>query len=98
MASLLTDREWRQTQDPQARLDYEWDWSGWLHADEVIDTFTIVSTPLGIVVDETLNLNGIITGWLSGGVHGKVYRVTCHIVTNQGRHDDRSLTLTIRNR
>ena len=37
-------------------------------------------------------------GARSGGVAGATARITCHIVTNQGREEDRTLRLLIHHR
>jgi len=88
------------TKDPNALLDYQWDWSLWLQEGE-----TIVSAELTIpealeLEDQTIE-DGKITAWLSGGVADLGYKVTCHIVTSStpvARTDDRSIYLVCRER
>lgn len=83
--------------DPDARLDYAFDWTAWLEEDETItaQTFTV---PLGDVeVDTDAELDGIVTVWLTGGTVGKA-KVTCHITTSVGREDDRTMSITVKER
>lgn len=85
------------THDPDAVLDYAFDWSAWLAASETIASFT-VTVPDGLELDSSDEATGIVTAWLSGGDDGSAYSVTCHIVTNQGREDDRTIRLRVRER
>ena len=84
--------------DPDAILDYFFDWSEWLDAsgnDTIISTSIISDT--GITVD----LPGInddsdgVTVWVSGGTVARGYNITNRINTAGGRTDDRTLRLTI---
>lgn len=84
------------TKDPDAVLDYEFDWSAWLGAD-TIATHT-VTAPAGLTVDSTEATTTTVTMWLSGGTDGASYAVTCHIVTAAGREDDRTATITMQSR
>lgn len=85
------------TKDPDAVLDYKWDWSSWLAAGETITTST-VTVPAGITKDSATNTTTTATVWLSGGTKDTDYAVTNRIVTNQGRTDDRSITIRLRER
>lgn len=80
--------------DPDAVLDYKWDWSSWLAAGETITTST-VTVPAGITKDSATNTTTAATVWLSGGTKDTHYTVTNRIVTNQGRTDDRSITIRV---
>lgn len=85
------------THDPQAKLDYGWDWSDWLTGGDTITTATITATPTGATItDKVISVDG-------GSVTCMVVttascRLTCHITTVQGRQDDRSITLSVRDR
>ena len=85
------------TKDPDAVLDYQWDWSAWLAESETISTAT-VTVPAGITLDSNSNTTTQVTAWLSGGTVRTDYTVTCRIVTNQGRTDDRSIEIRVRDR
>jgi len=80
--------------DPQAVLDYAMDWADWL------DTDTITGTPVwtidsGVTKASQSNTTTTATAWLSGGVLGQTYTVTCRITTAGGRTDERSFRLKI---
>jgi hypothetical protein len=85
--------------DPDAVLDYKWDWAydGWLAEDETILTSTIIAET-GVTVDDDTNDDTTATVWLSGGSVGETYTVTNRITTNQGRTDDRTMKIFIRQR
>lgn len=100
--------------DPGAVLDYIWDWKAatngtdgadgdWLEAGETISTHTITITPAGTgaLTKDSSSITGVntsVTAMLSSGADGVDYTVTCHIVTNQGRTDERSIVVQVRNR
>jgi len=86
--------------DPDATLDWIFDWNDWLGATEVIDSVEFEVDP-GISIDEVKGFTytqKTATVWLTGGTEGQVYRVTCRVTTNEGRIDDRSFTLRCTNR
>ena len=77
--------------DPNAVLDYGFDWSDWL--DEVTDESISTSTwtvPSGITKDSDSKMDGITTIWLSGGTAGETYLIANRIVTSASRTEDRS--------
>lgn len=81
--------------DPDATLDYVWDWTDWL-GNDTISSFT-VTPPTDITVEGTpTELDGVVTAFLSGGTLNKSYNVVCQVVTNVGRTDDRSIRLIIK--
>lgn len=90
--------------DPDAVLPYLWDWSDWLaNENDTLDTVTVtVTAPDGdttpVTVDTFTNTSTTVTAWLSGGTADKKYRVTCHVVTDGGREDDRSTTVPVKER
>ena len=85
------------TKDPNAVLDYKIDWGTWLGASETISTSTWTAAT-GITVNSSTNTTTTATVWLSGGTAGVQYMVTNRITTNQGRTDDRSLTISVQDR
>lgn len=93
----------RKVKDPQAVLDYKFDWqpdaNPWLAVGETITTRT-VTVPAGLTKNsDTLTDSATsVTAWLSGGTTGVDYSVTCHIVTSQGREDDRTMIIVVRHR
>lgn len=84
------------TKDPQAVLDYVWDWSAWLGSDVITDH--TVTAPEGITVDSSSHTDTAVTAWISGGSHRRSYVVTCHITTLGGRADDRSVVFQVQSR
>lgn len=83
--------------DPDAVLDYIFNWAEWLATGETISSST-VTVPAGITKDSESNTTNTATVWLSGGTEGERYVITNSITTNQGRTDDRSMTIRVSNR
>jgi hypothetical protein len=96
--------------DPAATLDYVFDWaprtnarrwarSDWLEAGETIDTATVTAES-GLTVDSSgiTDTDTSVTAWLSGGTADTDYEVVCQIVTSEGRTDERTITVKVRNR
>lgn len=83
----------RKIKDPDAVLDYGFDWSAWLGTDTISTSSWDVPTGL------TEGANGLSTQstsvWISGGSVGRTYTVTNRVVTAAGRTDDRSFLLYI---
>lgn len=85
-----------KTQDPQAVLNYEWDWSLWLHAGETIVSYTLVADPAGVLTITPSDTPTAVTALVGGGIHGTTYEITNHIVTSEGREDDAIISITFR--
>lgn len=83
------------TKDPDATLDYALDWTAWLPEGDTIDSITL--TAAGVDIVSSSHDATTVTVWLGGGTPGKA-TLTCRVHTTQGRVDDRTLTLYIRNR
>ena len=108
----MPQSEW--VKDPDAVLDYKFDWaastngsgsSDWLGAGETIDDFDITITPVTtspLTEDSSALADGdtSVVVWLSGGLEGTEYRVTCHIETDNAttREDDRTIKIKVRER
>ena len=82
--------------DPDAVLDYEWDWAAWLGTDTIASHTVTAAT--GLTVDTSEATDTAVTVWLSGGTVGQTYSVTCHVVTAAGSEDDRTVTVTVMER
>jgi hypothetical protein len=91
--------------DPDATLDYKFDWkaltngsgsSDWLQSGETISSHTI-DADSGITVDSSAqtDTNTSVTVWLSGGTAGTNYEVRCEIVTSAARTDERTMTIQV---
>jgi len=94
--------------DPDATLDYKFDWkaltngtgtSDWLQSGETISSHTI-DADSGITVDSSAitDTNTSVTAWLSGGTADVDYAVRCEIVTSSARTDERTMTIQCRQR
>jgi hypothetical protein len=80
--------------DPDAVLDYAFDWADeWLEDDTIASYSIIPST--GITVDSDSDSAGIVTVWLSGGTAGESYTVTCRVVTVANRTEDGSMVFRV---
>jgi hypothetical protein len=87
--------------DPDAVLDYGFDWSDWLRTNETITASTWSIDPSdspGLAKDSDSFDNTATTAWLSGGEADEEYEVTNHITTSDGREDDRSHKIKVRQR
>lgn len=81
--------------DPDATLDYPFNWATWLAkvADTIIAVSWIIDASL-TKVSSSFNTTSA-TAFVSGGVLGTIVPVTCRITTAGGRIDDRTIWLKI---
>lgn len=78
--------------DPDAVLDFGFDWEPWLDGDTLATSTWVV--PSGITEDNsTFTVVGIAAIWLSGGTLYEVYRIVNRITTAAGRTNDRTLVI-----
>lgn len=89
---------WKAIKDPQAVLDYIFDWSAWLAGDTISTQTLTVDTGITIDSSEIGGGNTTVTAWVSGGTAGKSYRVTSRVTTAGGRTDERSIVILVRDR
>lgn len=85
--------------DPDAALDYIFNWTDWLApASEAIASYEV--TVDGVTLDSHQRTGAYVTAWVSGGVAGQVASVTCRVTTNSSpaRLDQRTVYLRIRER
>lgn len=89
----------KRVHDPDAVLDYPFDWSDWLPEGDAIESATVVAET-GVTVEGTPAIVGgnTVVPFISGGEAGQSYQVTCHIVTVDGREDDRTMILVCKER
>jgi len=85
--------------DPDALLDYTVDWvsGGWLGGDTITGT-PVWTVPAGLTKAAQTNTTTTATVWLSGGTPFVDYEVACRITTTQGRIDERTMIISVRNR
>jgi len=86
--------------DPQAVLDYSFDWADWLAGQDTIQasSWSVSGSDLTLVIDSTDFTVLSATVWLSGGTVNRTYKVVNHITTAGGREDDRTLIIKVKNR
>lgn len=98
MSQLIT----LEPKDPNAIIDYYIDWSKWLRDGDTIlsSTWTVqagltkIADPITAVVDPFTDT--VATVWVSGGTAGSSYTALNHITTAQGRTQDRTITIRVR--
>jgi hypothetical protein len=92
--------------DPDAKLDYPFDWraktnghgdSDWLATGETIISYELTVDD-GITLVSSSESNGAVVAWISGGEVGQWYKVACKITTSAGRIDERTLHIRVENR
>ncbi len=87
--------------DPDAILDYVIDWSvSYLLSGEQITASSWFILPQGAANDLAIDttpppVSGVTTVFVSGGIAGKIYQLTNRITTDQGRTDERSITIRV---
>lgn len=84
------------TKDPSAVLDYQIDWSDWLGSDTISTSSWDVQD--GITEESDEKTTTTTTIWLSGGTAGSDYKLVNQIVTAEGRTDERTITILVRER
>ena len=101
----MAQSEW--VKDPDAVLDYKFDWaaetngtgsSDWLASGETISDHTITITPVTtspLTADSSAETDAdtSVTVWLSGGLAGTEYSVACLIETSASRTDERTMKI-----
>jgi len=83
--------------DPDAVLDYAFNWTDWLESGETI-TSRVVTVSTGLTKNSDSESAGVVTIWLSGGTHGVDYLVACKITTSSSRIDERTANIRCRQR
>ena len=81
--------------DPNAVLDYKWDWTDWLPAGDTISTADVTLASGDVAINSESNTTTTVTAWISGGTQATEAELTARVVTAQGRTDDRTITLVI---
>ena len=80
--------------DPDAVLDYGFDWSLWLATGETIQSSSWTAET-GITMDSDTNNDTETAVWVSGGTANEIYILTNRIITSAGRTDERSIQLRV---
>lgn len=83
----------RKIKDPQAVLNYDWDWRPWLAPDDTLTDATFTAPPGLTIQSSSFLTGGVATVWLADGEPRTDYVVTCEITTAAGLIDNRSVTI-----
>jgi hypothetical protein len=86
--------------DPQSRVDYAIDWSGYLDGQTIAASEWTVSPAEtgGIAVEEASFGLDRSAARLAGGLVGRIYDVVNRVTLSDGSVDERSLTLRVEDR
>lgn len=89
------------TKDPNATLDYVLDLTKWVPTGDTLSAASWTCVPGDedsiIDVSPAPSISGSkATVWLTGGTAGQVYDLTCAFTTTQGRVDNRTVQVKIR--
>ena len=81
--------------DPNAVLDYKWDWTQWLSSGDTITSGVVSITDGDVAINSQSNTTTTVTAWISGGTASTEAHLNARVVTAQGRTDDRTIVLKI---
>jgi hypothetical protein len=86
--------------DPNAVLDYTFDWTAWLTGGDFIISIApaIDSSPTTAAIVASFHDTTHVTLWVAGGTVGEKVALRCRISTASGRTDDRTGYLKIKER
>jgi len=85
--------------DPDATLDYSFDWTPWLGADNLSgSTWEITPSGAPIVPGSDIYTTKTTTVYITGGEIGVEYTLTNRVTTAAQRTDDRSIKIRIQER
>lgn len=82
--------------DPQAVLDYMYDFTQKLSAGDTITTHDVTVATGDVVKNTSSNTANTVTVWLSGGTVNTTSTVRFRITTAQGRTDDRTVKVHVK--
>lgn len=83
--------------DPDAELDYTFDWAEWLGASETITSATITAST-GLTVESTNTAPQAVTAWVSTNDTTGRRSLACRITTTAGRIDERTIQINVEER
>jgi len=87
--------------DPGASLDYSFDWNaGYLNGQTVSASGWVAmpAEPGGVSVVSSAIAPTQTSALVTGGVAGRVYRLTNHVTFSDGRSDERQVVLRVEDR
>jgi len=83
--------------DPDAILDYAFDWTDWLEDGETIVTYD-VEVPTGLTKGIVSELSGKVVVWLEDGEPNETYYIICEVITSEGRKEHRTAEIHVKQR
>lgn len=84
--------------DPQAKVDFGFDWSIWLNSGDELAGSSWLCDPLGLSLISSSFTPILSSLVVASGTIGATYALTNHIVTLDGLEDERTLYISIQNR
>ncbi len=85
--------------DPDARIDYVFDYTAWLEGDAIqTSAWFIEEASPTLIIFTSSNTASTATVWLEGGTVGEKYFVVNRIETTGGRRDDHTLEVTVKDK
>lgn len=87
----MTDRGRSGVVDPDAVLDWSWDWSAWLAEGETITAHDV--TGQACTIGDVSVTGAVVTAWISAYQTGAT--ATCEVTTSQGRTDQRTIRFAV---
>ena len=86
--------------DPEARIDHAIDWSAYLAGQSIVASNWSVTPDEagGVQVEADAHEAERTSARLSGGLVGRVYRVTNRVTLSDGQIDERSVTFRVEER
>lgn len=87
----------RYTKDPNAKLDYPFNWAAWLpYGDAIASVSYVVEAGLALASSPAPSFSDTVaTPFLEGGTVGMTYSVVCRITTAVGRIQDQTIYIYI---
>lgn len=102
MTAFVADASGKKTilHDPDAVLDYTFDWTAWLApvTDRIIQVDFLVTNSVNAAVVAQYFSDTHATAWIAAGVPGEKITLRCRIYTQEGRIDDRTAYLKVKER
>ncbi len=82
-----------QLQDVAANPAYSIDWTDWLASADAVASHVWAISPSGPIVADLGESLGIVSAQVSDVLFGKIYRLSCDIVTTAGESGVRSIVI-----
>lgn len=80
-------------QDPDETLTYSVDWTPWLATGDSISSASWAITPTGPTVQDLGESGAVVSVSVSGVTRGKIYRMTCDMVSADGETGQQSVII-----